>query len=1026
MAELIERKQKMDNAIYKEILQNISRVASSTRDLREILDTTTHVLAETLDKDRCSICLLKPESKVICIENAKGVNKGDVTVFCIEDDKGTIDAMFKEIQPVVIEDIRKFPHVKAILNPQAVDMLSMLAVPIVLDGKVSGLLMLQTRAPYKYSEDEIHLLTIIAYNISSAVRNADLYRNVKAQLDELRVIHEIGKAISSILNIDELLPYICREVSKVFNVTGCILRLIEGSNLQIKASYGLSDRITQALNLRIGEGIAGHVFSTGAPLLIDDTHKMQDNLRVPGIDATSVMCVPLFVGDRIIGTLGLYDKKDEWGIITFTEDDLKSLMTFASVSSIAIENARLYRAEIEKEKEVTQTKDYLKSLIEDSADAIITSDIDGHITSWNKGAENIYGYAENEVIGRFLPMVPAFLQEEERRFMDKIKQKETLRNIETIRQTKNGRLIEVSLTLSPILDASEHVTGISGISRDISEKKLVEKELIRKNQELSRLFFVNSVVRSTLELDKLLKMVLTVVTMGDGLGFNRAILFLVDEANNVLKGEMGVGPASPEEAKNIWISMEGKSLGAIIEEIENGPVYLDSHLDRLSQRLSIDMNGDCILCRCIKDKRPYNVRNARTEPLVTPYLIQMLGADSFGVVPLISRDKIIGIIWVDNLFTGRPIKDEDLQFLMGFSSHIASAIENARLFENVTLAQSELKNIFESISDMVYYTDRDFTIKRVNQAVVRKIGKPEQEIIGKKCYQIFHGKDEPWELCPHHTSSAAQQPYVGELEDPYLAGTFVVSNSPIFDSAGNFVGTVHISRDVTELRNLRERVIHSERMAALGELAARVAHEIRNPLISIGGFARRLEKKLEGDIQEYAKIIVNEVSRLENILKEILGFVKSSRVNKSRVNINDLLSGIVDFIAPEMDERHNTVVKEFSEQLIIAVIDPDRIKEAILNIFTNAAQATDHGKITVKTRLEGNEAVIELTDTGCGIKDEDLKNIFNPFFTTKPQGTGLGLAVTHKIIQEHNGKVKVESVWGGGTAFKIYLPLGEG
>ncbi len=738
------------------------------------------------------------------------------------------------------------------------------------------------------------------------------------------------------------------------------------------------------------------------------------------------MCVPLFVGDRIIGTLGLYDKKDEWGIITFTEDDLKSLMTFASVSSIAIENARLYRAEIEKEKEVTQTKDYLKSLIEDSADAIITSDIDGHITSWNKGAENIYGYAENEVIGRFLPMVPAFLQEEERRFMDKIKQKETLRNIETIRQTKNGRLIEVSLTLSPILDASEHVTGISGISRDISEKKLVEKELIRKNQELSRLFFVNSVVRSTLELDKLLKMVLTVVTMGDGLGFNRAILFLVDEANNVLKGEMGVGPASPEEAKNIWISMEGKSLGAIIEEIENGPVYLDSHLDRLSQRLSIDMNGDCILCRCIKDKRPYNVRNARTEPLVTPYLIQMLGADSFGVVPLISRDKIIGIIWVDNLFTGRPIKDEDLQFLMGFSSHIASAIENARLFENVTLAQSELKNIFESISDMVYYTDRDFTIKRVNQAVVRKIGKPEQEIIGKKCYQIFHGKDEPWELCPHHTSSAAQQPYVGELEDPYLAGTFVVSNSPIFDSAGNFVGTVHISRDVTELRNLRERVIHSERMAALGELAARVAHEIRNPLISIGGFARRLEKKLEGDIQEYAKIIVNEVSRLENILKEILGFVKSSRVNKSRVNINDLLSGIVDFIAPEMDERHNTVVKEFSEQLIIAVIDPDRIKEAILNIFTNAAQATDHGKITVKTRLEGNEAVIELTDTGCGIKDEDLKNIFNPFFTTKPQGTGLGLAVTHKIIQEHNGKVKVESVWGGGTAFKIYLPLGEG
>jgi signal transduction histidine kinase len=280
-------------------------------------------------------------------------------------------------------------------------------------------------------------------------------------------------------------------------------------------------------------------------------------------------------------------------------------------------------------------------------------------------------------------------------------------------------------------------------------------------------------------------------------------------------------------------------------------------------------------------------------------------------------------------------------------------------------------------------------------------------------------------MCPHYKSTESQKPYVGELEDPYLGGTFVVSNSPIFDSSGNCVGTVHISRDITELRNLRERVVHSERMAALGELAARVAHEIRNPLISIGGFARRLEKKLSGDIQEYAKIIVNEVSRLENILKEILGFVKSSRVNKSSVNINDLIANIVDFITPEMDEKQNIISRELSELPIISVIDPDRIKEAILNIVSNAAQATDHGTITIRTRVEDNEAVIELTDTGCGIKDEDIRNIFNPFFTTKTQGTGLGLAVTHKIVQEHNGKIKVESVWGGGTAFKIYLPLEE-
>lgn len=1022
MTEIADRRAR-ERLLEVEILSKIARIASSSLELREILDTISHVVADTLNKDMCSVCLLKPEKKVICIEAEKGVNRESVTVFCLQDENDIISRLFKDKRPLIITDIRNRPEARPIINPEKDDMLSLLAVPILKEDAIAGILMLQTREPHEYTENEVSILTIISHNISAAIRNAELYRGVKSQLDELKVIHEVGKAITSILNIDQLLPYICEEVSKVFHVTGCILRLLEGETLQIKASYGLPDTIKQKMTLMKGEGIAGHVALTGEPLIIDDTSKMPENMRVPEIQATSVLCVPLTIGDSIIGTLGLYDKKDEWGITIFTPDDLDTLMTFASASSIAIENARLYRAEIEKEKEVTQTKDYLKSLIDNSADAIITSDMKGNITSWNKGAEIIYGFKEDEVLGKFLPMIPPFLVEEEKTYMDRIKQRETLRNIETIRQTRHGRLIEISLTLSPILDSGGNVTGISGISRDISEKKMVEKELIRKNQELSRLFFINSVVRSTLELDKLLKMVLTVVTMGDGLGFNRAILFLVDESGNILNGIMGVGPASPEEAKNIWLSMEGKSLGAIIEDIEKGPIFLNSYLDRLSQNLSISLDSDSILARCIREKRPFNIQNAKTEPLVTPYLIQMLGAEAFGIVPLVARDNVIGLIWIDNLFTGKPIKDEDLQFLMGFSSHIASAIENARLFERVSLAQTELKNIFESISDMVYFTDDNFTIRRINQAVIKRIGKPEEEIIGRKCYEIFHGKNEPWDACPHSKSTAMKKPFVGEVDDPYLGATFVVSNSPITDSAGNMVGTVHVSRDISELRTLRERVVHSERMAALGELAARVAHEIRNPLISIGGFARRLEKKLSDDSSEYARIIVNEVTRLENILKEILGFVKSSRVNKVRVDVNDVVQNIIDFMAPSIAEKQNTIMKDLSDGPLMSLIDPDRIKEALLNILTNASQATDHGTITVRTRREDSDAVIELTDTGCGIKNEDIKSIFNPFFTTKPQGTGLGLAVTHKIIQEHNGKIRVESVWGGGTAFKIYLPL---
>jgi PAS domain S-box-containing protein len=1012
-----------DRPLTSEIIKKVARIASAKLELREILDTIVQVIAHNLDIDSCSICLRKPENKIICIESAIGTSNEIVNTFCIIDYDNCINKLFRDSLPLLIDDIRKEPHIKNILNPGKHNLVSLLAVPVSQNGEISGILMIQSETPHAFGQEEMNLLEVISYNIGAAIRNAQLYRSVKAQLDELKVVHEIGKAITSILNIDDLLPYICQEVSKVFNVVGCIIRLNEGDVLQIKASYGLTDIMTQGAPVQLGEGIAGNVALTGEPLIIDNVAVMPENMRISGIDMTSVICVPLKIGEQIIGTLALYDKKDEWGITTFTDDDLKSLMTFASAAAIAIENARLYTAEIEKEKEVTITRDYLTSLIDNSADAIITSDNKGNITSWNKGAENIYGFKESEVLGKFLPMVPSFLMEEEKKYIHKIKQKEILRNIETIRQTRRGKLIEISLTLSPILDSAGSVTGISGISRDISEKKMVEKELIRKNQELSRLFFINSVVRSTLELDRLLKMILTVVTMGDGLGFNRAILFLVDEVNNTLTGTLGVGPASPEEAKDIWLSMEGRSLGAIIEEIESGPIHLDSHLDKLSQQLQINLKGDCILCSCIKDKRPFNIQNAKSETRVSPYIIQMLGAESFGVVPLMSRDNVIGLIWVDNLFTGRPIKDEDLQFLMGFSSHIASAIENARLFENVSLVRTELKNIFESISDMVYYTDKDNIIRRINQAVITKIGKPEDEIVGEKCYEIMHGKIEPWDKCPHCKSVHHMKPFVGEIDDEHLGGTYVVSSSPIFDSSDNYVGTVHISRDITELRTLREKVAHSERMAALGELAARVAHEIRNPLISIGGFARRLEKKLSDDSKEYAGIIVNEVSRLENILKEILGFVKSSRIVKTKVDVNELINNVADFISPQVNERNNEIIRDLSDSEIMTAIDPDKIKEAILNIITNAAQATEHGTITIRTRCRNNEAVIELIDTGCGIKEKDMKSIFNPFFTTKVEGTGLGLAVTHKIIQEHSGKVKVESVWGGGTAFRIHLPL---
>jgi signal transduction histidine kinase len=297
-----------------------------------------------------------------------------------------------------------------------------------------------------------------------------------------------------------------------------------------------------------------------------------------------------------------------------------------------------------------------------------------------------------------------------------------------------------------------------------------------------------------------------------------------------------------------------------------------------------------------------------------------------------------------------------------------------------------------------------------------------ESVIGKKCYEIFHGMDRPYEKCPHHKTVGEKKAFYEEFEDPYLGITSFSSTSPVFDQNGEFIGTVHVVRDISELKKLREQLQASEKMAALGEVAAKVAHEIRNPLVSVGGFARRLEARLDGRLKEYAAIITKEVMRLENILKEILSFVRGMGLAIEETEVNNLLDEVLSLYRDELKNRKIEVKKEYREYLRLP-IDPARIKEAIINILTNAIQAIERdGTITVITEKNNSDGVIIIKDTGVGIDEKDLPNIFNPFFTTKPEGTGLGLAITKKIIEEHGGRIEVETSVGKGTSFIIILP----
>jgi PAS domain S-box-containing protein len=1134
-----------------EMLLDVANVTGTTFDLKDSLQYIVETIPMKLHYDNCAIYMLKPEQKTFC-RIASNVMDETMVRECFSIENDVLNEMIFTLRPVIIGDA--MPHLGK--SELLLHYKTALAVPIIRDNRFLGLLLVRRLSDYTFSADEIDTFIILSHTIESIVRNSELFDATNKQIEQLTVLYELSRSVTSVLDLDELLSKIATEISHHLSARGCIIRLIEDNKLKIKSFYGLQEGIEQEMELSLGEGIAGWVALNDKPMLVEDVDKMPENMRVPVINVKTVVCVPLKAGGEVIGTLGLYDKYDLHGnLIPFTIEDMNTVEGFALISAMAIERSKIYETELNRQKwfaedrkrlnvlfdsvqggiitldrdyiitsvnkyiedwvatpavdligrstidifhekigicphcaakatfetgeinsimqsrgvnyaelnaypirnesgeiiesvvfimditervlyqeetlglyrEVIQTKEYLESIINNSADAIVTTDRDGLITSWNQGAEKVFGFSENEVVGSFLPFVPDFLLEKEQENLERIKKGEVLKDIETLRRKKDGSIIEISLTLSPIKDASGEVIGISGISRDISEKKRVEKELIRRNQEISRLFFISSAMRSTLELDRLLRMVLTAVTMSDGMGFNRAILFLVDEPKKMLKGVMGVGPANSEEAWKIWddISLKQKTLNDVMQEIVTSPLRKDSFLEKLTVAIEISLDEEGALTHAVKEKKSFNILDVKEEPLSDTVLIQQLGTQAYAVVPLISRDKVIGLIWVDNYFNRKPIVEEDMQFLASFSNQIASAIESARLFEQVTMAEQQLENIFESISDMVYFVSKDYEIMNINRAVSLKIGKPQSEIIGKKCYEIFHGKNEPSMTCPHHKTVETKKAYIEEFEEPYMGGTFLTSSSPIFDSSGEFIGSVHVVRDITELNNLRDKLAMSEKMAALGEVAAKVAHEIRNPLVSVGGFAKRLEKKLQGNLKEYAVIIVKEVTRLEGILKEILGFVKEVRLSREKISINVLVDDVLKLMASDIEERGIVLVKDYGPSPEIYV-DPNRVKEAILNIISNAIQSiTGSGSVYIRTYTEKHDSVLEIRDTGKGIPREDMVFIFNPFFTTKSSGTGLGLAITHRIIQEHNGRIEVESDVDKGTVFRVYLPIKE-
>jgi two-component system sensor histidine kinase HydH len=369
--------------------------------------------------------------------------------------------------------------------------------------------------------------------------------------------------------------------------------------------------------------------------------------------------------------------------------------------------------------------------------------------------------------------------------------------------------------------------------------------------------------------------------------------------------------------------------------------------------------------------------------------------------------------------------------LIGFAGMVSLLLAQGYRLTRSSLAKVRAvsEQVVENLPMGLVATDEDGRVAAFNGTAEEILGRSSKKVIGEAAVEVL--PPELWKLALRLDREAAVVEEDLECETSRgVALPLRVSAAVLRGGKVPFLGYVFIFRDLTEVRRLQLEVERSRRLASLGSLAAGVAHEIRNPLSSIKGFATYLGETFRDDPQagETATVLIQEVQRLDRVIARLLEFARPSTLKIGAVRIADLIRHSLKLIEGDASARGVQIETEVPPDLGDVPMDGDRMSQALLNLYLNAIQAMDAGgTLGVKVsqdRGKGRTTII-VTDNGKGIDPGDLEHIFDPYFTTKSEGTGLGLAIVHRIVEAHRGQIRVRSTLGAGTAVTLILPGGE-
>lgn len=413
--------------------------------------------------------------------------------------------------------------------------------------------------------------------------------------------------------------------------------------------------------------------------------------------------------------------------------------------------------------------------------------------------------------------------------------------------------------------------------------------------------------------------------------------------------------------------------------------------------------------------------------------------------PLIHLEQKVGILAIFNKRSGEfSIPDQEL--FSGLANAIAQNISTARQVQNLKVVNADLevnhwqllrsrnilRALFDSIPLSIYIVDRKYNLVAVNKDRAFREDQLPNVLVGHRCYEKFYHRED---ICPdckvieslfsgkNTTRTKRQWQSDGEPDE------WEISTYPIYDDADQVLQAILIEEDVTERRRLEATIAQSEKLAAVGQLAAGLAHEINNPLTAIIANTQLLQREIEpeDDKREMVDLIAKAGYRAAQVVRNLLDLARKEQYVFEPTDVNETLRNALSLLHHEFMARSITLVFEPADDLPSINGSPDHLQGVWLNLLTNAMDALDNAinEIHVISSFHGNEIRIIVSDNGKGIPPERLNRIFEPFYTTKApgRGTGLGLSLCHRVIKQHGGHILVDSQMGVGTKFTIMLPI---